>query len=176
MTGGAWNEGMNPHTSKCGVSKVRGTQAPCSDHRGWDREDHVEMGRNAGQTPFQLSSMPFSDVDPALGWASGTSFSVSSECHCTTRTHRSRCLAHARGHQLLRGMGSGSRRGGRLVQWEENLVTLVKLTWASSPPQPRKFCAVLTPTAGPPSPLAAESGVTESPHCGSHSLLSLREG
>lgn len=176
MTGGAWNEGMNPHTSKCGVSKVRGTQAPCSDHRGWDREDHVEMGRNAGQTPFQLSSMPFSDVDPALGWASGTSFSVSSECHCTTRTHRSRCLAHAHGHQLLRGMGSGSRRGGRLVQWEENLVTLVKLTWASAPPHPRKFCAVLTPTAGPPSPLAAESGVTESPHCGSHSLLSPREG
>ena len=122
MTGGAWNEGMNPHTSKCGVSKVRGTQAPCSDHRGWDREDHVEMGRNAGQTPFQLSSMPFSDVDPALGWASGTSFSVSSECHCTTRTHRSRCLAHARGHQLLRGMGSGSRRGSVHVMSRDRCV------------------------------------------------------
>lgn len=143
---------------------------------GWDREDHVEMGRNAGQMPFQLSSMPFSDVDPALGWAPGTPFSVSSECHCTAHTCRSRCLAHSHGHQLLRGMGSGSRRGGRLVQWAENLVTSVKPTWASLPPHPRKLCPVLTPTAGPPSPLAAKLGVTESPYCGSHGLLSLREG
>ena len=89
--------------------------------------------------------------------------SVSSGCHCTARTRRSRCLAHPHGHQLLRGMGSGSRRGGRLVQWAENLVTSVKPTRASSPPHPRKLCRVLTPTAGPPSPLAADWGVTGKP-------------
>lgn len=86
---------------------------------------------------------------------------MSSECYPPAHTCRSRCLAPSHAHQLLRGTGGGSRHAGRLVPREEKLVTLVKPTWASSPPHPGKSCPVPIPTAGPPSPLAAEPAVTE---------------
>lgn len=127
----------------------------------------MEMGRNAGQKPFQLGPMPFPSVDPALGWAPGTPSLCpqSVTAHCT---HRSRCLAHCHGHRLLRGMGSGSRRGGRLVQWEGESGNLSQTAMGILATHPRK--CVLSPP-----PLQAHlllrlpsRGWLKAPHCGSH--------
>ena len=98
---------------------------------GWDREDLVEMGRNAGQTPFQLSSMPFSDVDPALGWAPGTPFCVlRMPLHLThTQIKVSGSLPwspatqrHGKRQQTRRQIGSVGGESGNLSQTDMGIL------------------------------------------------------
>lgn len=62
--------------------------------------------------------------------------------------------------------GKGSRRGGRLVQWEENLVTLVKPAMGTRHPIPGNVSCP-HPHRRPTFSSGVELGVTESPHCGS---------
>lgn len=128
----ARNECMNLYVNEWGVAQLS----------AWITEAGQEGTHGKGvEMPDPLSlarcSSPIGTPSLSRCWGPPSLLHVlrmSSPSKPHTCTHKSRCLAPSHGHQLLGVMGRGSRRGGRLVQWEENLVTLVKPTWASLHP------------------------------------------